>query len=418
MRIIKKMALALASVGATLVLSGAVYAAPTGLKQIKDTTNGIAVDWEDSTNVNGYFVVLSDIAEEPDLSNIENLNNNSHVIKYGVAETSDCSITSLASGKSYYMFLYDITSAGGLGEKYPNAFEVVTKPSDPSFAGNTAIKQTVAKKGSVSFSWPAVAGATGYEVYAATNNQDGNAKLFTTVTGTSATIKTKSATYVSVLYFRKSASGYVAKCEHGNDAYRYSILPTPGKAKQPKMSEYSSRASKASIKMGAASDCHGYQIEYCKYNGKGKKKFFVSTVDAVLSNLNSRTFYKVRVRKYVTLAKGKAYGKWSKYTYFCEDQTFLNAKTSNLSSGGVLKFKVTWKKVKGAKNYTFYISTNQNSGYKKLSTSKSTSMVISSYNGRGLKKHVNYYVRIVANRKVGKKTYKSPTNDYRLVMFY
>ena len=414
MRILKKMAFALASVGATLVLSGAVYAAPTGLKQVKDSSTGIMVDWDDSTNVavDGYFVILNDSPR------VEDMADESHIKIAGTTTVSDCTITSLASGKSYYMYLYEMIG-DNLGECYSKEpFEVVTKPSDPSFAGNTAIKQTAAKKSSVSFSWPAVAGATGYEVYAATNNQDGNAKLVNTVAGTSATIKTKTPTYVSVVYFRKSASGYVAKCENGADAYKYNILPTPKKAKQPKMAGYNSRASKASISMGAASDCHGYQIEYSKYNGKGKKKFYVTTVNAEISNLNSKVFYRVRVRKFVNLANGKAFGKWSKYTYFCQDQTYLNGKTSNLSSGGVLKFKVSWKKVKGANNYSFYISTNQNSGYKKISTSKSTSIVISSYKGQSLKKHVNYYVRIVANKKVGKKKFKSPTNDYRCIWFY
>ena len=119
-------------------------------------------------------------------------------------------------------------------------------------------------------------------------------------------------------------------------------------------------------------------------------------------------FYKVRARGYVVLSSGKkAYGKWSKANVFCMDQTRHNCKITDASSSTTKKVKLAWKKVKGAKNYTVYMSKSRYSGYKAVATTKGTSVTLSSFNGSGFAYDQNYYYYIVANAKVGKKTYKS-----------
>ena len=58
--------------------------------------------------------------------------------------------------------------------------------------------------------------------------------------------------------------------------------------------------------------------------------------------------------------------------------TKLSVKTSKK------KIQLNWKKVKGASNYTVYISDKQNSGYKKVGTynSKKTSATIRKFGKR------------------------------------
>ena len=78
--------------------------------------------------------------------------------------------------------------------------------------------------------------------------------------------------------------------------------------------------------------------------------------------------------------------------------------------------QLNWKKVKGASNYTVYISDKQNSGYKKVGTynSKKTSATIRKFGKKALKSGKTYYVRIDASKnvKVNKKSKTFKNTQY------
>ena len=118
-----------------------------------------------------------------------------------------------------------------------------------------------------------------------------------------------------------------------------------------------------------------------------------------LKNIKNQ-FYKLRVRAYVTIDNKNYYGAWSDYTVFA-----LQPKVGLKKSGK--KLKITWKKVSGAKNYTVYMSTSKTGGYKKLTTTKKRAYTAKKFKKKKLNKKKTYYVYVVANRKEGKKTYKS-----------
>ena len=69
---------------------------------------------------------------------------------------------------------------------------------------------------------------------------------------------------------------------------------------------------------------------------------------------------------------------------------------------GKKKADVKWGKVTRATNYTVYYSTSKNSGYKKAGTTSGKS-----YTVYKLKPGKTYYFKVVANKKVGSKTYTS-----------
>ena len=71
-------------------------------------------------------------------------------------------------------------------------------------------------------------------------------------------------------------------------------------------------------------------------------------------------------------------------------------------TAGSKKAVVKWSAVSGAKNYTVYYSTSKNSGYKKAGTTSGKS-----YSVKKLKPGKTYYFKVVANKKVGSKTYTS-----------
>ena len=71
-------------------------------------------------------------------------------------------------------------------------------------------------------------------------------------------------------------------------------------------------------------------------------------------------------------------------------------------TAGSKKAVVKWSAVRGAKNYTVYYSTSKNSGYKKAGTTSGKA-----YTVKKLKPGKTYYFKVVANKKVGGKTYTS-----------
>lgn len=410
MKLIKKISVAVTSMVATLVLCGTVSAmsasdAPLGIKQTADTANSVTLDWSDTESITQYAVWVSSSKDAWTEDTF---------VKGGYVNGSNCIVDGLVAGRSYYVKIAN-TVVGDDNQRYMGAWsepmEVVTKPEDLTFAGNSTLKQTGAKKNQITVSWPAVAGANGYEVRIAKDNSETNLKKLADVKTTSVIISTNTSTYVEVGFFRKASTGYVAKCARSQIAYKYSCKPTPGKVKKVKLIGDSGNG--LSVKYSKVKNCDGYEIQYCKYNGKSKKHGFSTSTKCSIPKLNKHTFYKVRVRACVVLS-GKKYasGKWSKYIVCCMDQTTHGATAEN-SAIHANKPRLKWKKTKGATSYTVYMSTKKSGKYKKVATVKKNSIVLSQFNGSGFAFYKNYYWYVVANRKVGKKTYKSVSKGRR-----
>ncbi len=123
-----------------------------------------------------------------------------------------------------------------------------------------------------------------------------------------------------------------------------------------------------------------------------------------MKNIKATQFYKVRIRSYVTINNKVLYGAWSDYKIFGQ-QPKVNIKKAGK---GV---KLTWKKVKGAKNYTVYMSTKRNSGFKKVKTLKKNSLKITKFKKKKIKRNKTYYVYVVATTKSGKTKIKTPVSS-------
>ena len=154
----------------------------------------------------------------------------------------------------------------------------------------------------------------------------------------------------------------------------------------------------------ALGDFDGVQVQLQTPAGKVKKTLTSSGTSVSVNNTNG-TFYRYRIRTYVDCGtEGKAYSAWSGYRYFGA------IKTNGLSvTSSKKKIKINWSKVANANDYTVYISTNENAGFKKVKTvsNKSRSLTITKCGKNKLKANKRYYLRICTNAKVGKKTYKS-----------
>lgn len=113
----------------------------------------------------------------------------------------------------------------------------------------------------------------------------------------------------------------------------------------------------------------------------------------------------------------KFYGPASDLCYFVPQPSAKGGKKSNkITSGGKMKLK--WNKISGASSYTVYVSKKSSSKFKKLKTTKKTSVTLSKFKGKKFKNNTDYHFYIIANKKVGKTTIKSPKVKYWTINRY
>lgn len=326
----------------------------------------------------------------------------------GYAENNKVYIDKLTAGKTYYIkllgFYFDENEeVVPYGEK-SDVYEVVTAPGK-----SYVFQQTAATADSATFKWQAVDGATNYEVY---TYIDGKANLVANTTNTTVTINNLDKNKKTNIYLyavRKSADFEAISTEY-NIISSSELALIPSKITGLKLNksyyEYYGEM-KYSFNSDAAAD--GYEI--VAYNAKGGKVAYKTTTTSrnVVLKLAANKFYKVRVRAYSTMNGVRQYGKWSSYAY-CAKQPKITTKASQKKS--LAKCVLKWKKCKGATSYTLYMSKSANGKFKKVYTTKKTSVAVGKIKKMKIKKNTKYYYYVVANRKVGKKTYKSSVKEY------
>lgn len=151
----------------------------------------------------------------------------------------------------------------------------------------------------------------------------------------------------------------------------------------------------------------GYRVSY--YNYKTKKTYtqdFNNQYTFSIS-LNQNTFYKVKISPYITLS-GKKYISSSGTTKYIALQPALK-------KGGNTKNSMTvrWDKVSGATSYTIYIKYPGSSSFKKVGTTTKTSCTLNN-----MKLYTNYYIKVIANKKVGNTTWKTKGTNYSKMRLY
>ena len=278
---------------------------------------------------------------------------------------------------------------------------------------STSVQQTAAAATSVTIKWDAPKGADYYEIKYCQSGEsmDTASEITSTTNSVKLTGLTKNKKYdVTIYSYRTSAAGYKAGLKgtkSGCCVTGLKVLPT--KVTGVKNTAFNSYSNTASFSWNTMESADGYQ--YYIYDNSNKKIASGTRAYNYLSitsnKLKKSQFYHIKVRSFVRVANNKVkYGSWSDYKYFARSPyQKVTAKVSGK------KIKLTWNKVTGANNYTVYVSTKPDSGYKKVATVKKTSTTIQKYGKVSLKSGKTYYIRIVANKKVkvnGKyKTFKS-----------
>lgn len=370
--------------------------AASSVQQVDDSSSSVSISWTGS-------------AEKYLVEYCQNKYFSGSTYRYGVAGSNSVRISGLAAGKSYYVRVRDLDSAGNMGVPTA-AYETVTAP-----AGRPAgLKQTKAESKAITMAWNRVSGANAYEIAYLKHNSSIPWKYVTVKKNISSyRLKASANSKYSFAVWpaRVSTTGYVA---YGTSyAYKDKTATMPGKISKVKMVTSGSSTNPKSgvvyFSWGKNDAVDGYQYEIFGNNGKkilSKTTKSYRNVKAVSSKLKNNQFMKIRVRGYITVNGKKKYGSWSSSYYFAK---FPNIKTK--VSGNDLK--VSWDKISGAKNYTVYVSSKATSGYKKVATTSKKSYTISN-----VKSGKSYYLKVVANKKVKSKTYTGDKTWYLRVRIY
>lgn len=279
------------------------------------------------------------------------------------------------------------------------------------------IVQTDATDNSATIAWTPVTGAAGYKIYI------GNAEY------PIATVDANTTSYVVGGLLPDSRAtiwiypyGVDPATGATDDGYcGYVIVKTTTKLTGVDYYSYgfASKGSGLEIKWNYSTYADGFQAVL--YNKKGKKVQTVESASAYTSHCkftkaNRKNIYYVQVRSYITLANGyKKYGAFSD-KFYAVPQPVMTSSNSDVHKNSV---SLKWKKVTGASSYTIYASTSASKTGSKVATVKKNS-----YNFKKLKgKTINttkktYYITVVTNTKVGKKTKKSEKLFYTRVYSY
>lgn len=305
----------------------------------------------------------------------------------------------MEAGKVYYIRVKAIV--GKTESPYSATLQVIPQPGYVS-----EIKQTAAKDKSVTISWTGAAGATAYDVYIGTTEE--NMKYNQTIKGkTSATINKlkKNKTYiVKVIPFNISASGFRANgFERGNTAIR----TIPGKISGLTFAGWNYGSKDITVTWKAKDNVDGYQVKFYNAQDKCVKTINTTKTTATFKKAANNTYYKVKIRPYLTMNGKKKYGAYNKYPVYPISQPQLVTFTQDIG-----KLSIGWNAVEGATSYSVYVTTtnpNKPSSYVKVADvePKVLKYEMSKFGKDGITLTGNYYAYVVANKKVGQKTYSS-----------
>lgn len=275
----------------------------------------------------------------------------------------------------------------------------------------TNLQQTNATESSFTISWTPAQGAVKYYI------TDASTTILGETTDTTFTLQfTQNNVAGSVFVFPEDANGQLGLYYY--DSVACKTLPT----KITGVKYYNPFASSLKLNVCWNDSPVADGFEAVCYNKSGKV-VQVNDVTAYkstqFSKTNTQNIYSIEIKPYILVANGtqKLYGA-SSDIFYAVPQPKVTIKKSELKSNSVV---VRWKKVKGAKKYTIYMSQKKNSGYKKIATvgGSKTSYKITKFKGKTLNVHnKTHYIKIVTQAKFGKKTVKSSSKPQYSVRTY
>ncbi len=359
-----------------LEVKAAAPAAPKDAAQTVSVENGFRVQWSPVAGATQYYYSFS--ADDKTYT-AESLTGNGG--KENFVNIVNTSV--LQPGTFYYV---RVRSSNGAEFSQYVKIKVATAPKAP-----TRITQTAADSKSVTLSWDASTGASGYMIRFGTSQ--GDSKDIQRITTTSCKLtglNPDSKYYVAIYPIKQVSAKFYASQNYVENP---KVVTTGGPVAGLKLYDWDVKSNVIMFQWSNALKYEsGYQLQiYDASNTKKLKTYTIpgrrTTMKAVsLKTVKNKPFL-FRIRSYTTLAGKKSYGEWSSYRTAVPQ---ANVKATKLSDTSV---RLSWDKVEGAKSYTIYRATKDGGKFKKIKTTTKTA-----YRVKNLKTYKDYYFYVQANK--------------------
>lgn len=332
----------------------------------------------------------------------------------GKAKTPSVTVTyagkTLTKGTDYTVS-YSNNTAMGVGKVtitgINNYKGTVTKTFTIKPKKLTGLKQSWRTTSSVTLTWKALSGVTGYQIYRK-DSANGTYKYVGSTTSTKYINKglTAGKTYYYIVRgYKKSGTTTVT----GINSDILTTTTTPGQVKGLKVDKNSTNY--ITLKWNKLNGATGYYI-YRKDASNGSFKFIGGTTKTSYTNkslTSGKNYY------YVVVGYKKFNSQTLKGAKSATLQATTRPKAPTLKgTAGTKSAKLTWSKVTNASGYEVYMATSKNGTYKKIATIGAKSSSIATigstsitYNKSSLTKGKTYYfkVRSYTTGKSGAKVY-------------
>ncbi len=361
----------------------------TGVKQVDAGDHTVKMSWDKSLGCDHYVIEFSD-----DLLKWVRMEDTAN---------TEASVFSLSSGSSYYVRVtgyQDWSWLNDTGTIYSEASDPVEVVTAPDVSGITVTQSNATKSGfSVKFNGGSNSGANYYSVYLSGNDVPLGVSDTPEVT-VEGKLDAGTSYQCNTYACRKSSTGFVAR---GSGKYEfYKTLSGKIGVGSFNIDTVFNNINVYYIGIAKTGSVDGYQLQFLNTAGKAKKTYTQTGSSFRIPDIVNGTFYQYRVRTFVDCGTKKGYSPWADCRYIG-----MPSKVTTDRSSSALKFN--WSKVAGVTKYEVFMSTSENSGYKKIKTAKpgNRSVSLSKFKGKKIQKGKKYYIRIYSCAKIGGKTVKS-----------
>lgn len=395
------------SLGVGMKSEAATIGTVDGVKQISAGPNKIEISWN--------AVIGNDIHYKAELCEKKNFTGG--IMDNLGAENKGADLpkeifSGLTAGKKYYVRVTAFADTGNPENPYSwgtpsDVLEVVTAPESAKVKN---FKQTKATETSITVSWKQCASANAYQLVYGKKGGSTNSRKTVLLGKVSSYTAKKLARNTEYNFWlrpvKKSVSNFQALGSYSTNLQDCPVLPA--KIKRVEASFWSPTSEHLDLGWKQSDSADAYQYQIYAEDGKkpllsGRKEGNGDSTYLSTSKLKSLRFLKLRVRGCVDLPTGLKYGAWSDWVYFSRQP---DVETRNTKKG----IKLIWDEVSGAGSYSVYISAKRNAGYKKVKTTSKTTATVNKCGKSNLIPGKQYYFMVVANKKVGKRTFQSTRN--------
>ncbi len=362
-------------VAPAMEVQAAAPAAPKDAEQDVSIETGIRVSWKAVAGATQYYYSFS---SDDKTYTAESLTGNGGKDTFVNVVNKDV----MKPGTIYYVKIRAFN-----GSEYSEAVKVkaATAPLAPK-----KIEQTAATSTSVTLTWDASAGATGYQIRFGTTAASAKDIQKISTTSCKLTGLAPDSKYYVAIYpvIAVSKNFYASQ----NCVDNPKVVTTAAAVKSVKLTDWDVKTNTLMFSWDNSVKYEsGYELELAKTDGTVIKTYPISgrraKIKALVNKKVKNTPFKYRMRSYTTFAGVKNYGEWSAYGYAIPQANVTATKVSDTA------VQLKWDKVAGAKSYTVYRATKEGGKYKKIATVKKTK-----YKAKKLKTYKDYYFYVKANK--------------------